>query len=120
ATREALAAFSDHGVVSVGERHNKVMRVGGLGRGDNFPLAGIGRAIADVVRNGAVEQVWFLEHHADLSPQPANVIVTDVDVVDQDLPVGYIVEPAKQIDECTLSGTTGSAQSDHLVRLNRE
>lgn len=83
AAREALPAFADDGVITIGEADDEVVRIGRLGRANDLFQCGIRVAIANVLGDGAVEQVWLLQHHAHLPPQPLHVIVADVDAIDR-------------------------------------
>ena len=66
-----LAALADHRVVAVGEADDEVVGVGGRARRDHLVAGRLGVAVADVVGDGAVEQVRLLEHDPDLPPEPS-------------------------------------------------
>ena len=78
------AVFADRRVVAVRKRHDEVMRVGGLGRGDDLVLGRAGLAEGDVVADRAAEQKHVLPDIGDLLAQRVARHVGDVLAVDRD------------------------------------
>ena len=64
---------------------DEVMCVGHLACLDHFFLGDTFPAILDVLFDGAVEEDWFLAHHADLLSQPTHVQVRDLIAIDKNL-----------------------------------
>ena len=94
---------------SVGESHDLVVDEGFLCRLDDFLVGGCGLAVADVLLDGAFEDVVFLKHQSDVLAQELGVVVLQVYSVE-----GYgaaigSVEFVEQIDD---GGFAGSRQSD--------
>ena len=79
---------------------------------------GVGAAVADIVRDGAGEQVGGLEHvpKAALKPElrPGPVVLA----VDVDGPRRGLVEPADQVDDGALARAGLAHQGDGLARLD--
>ena len=74
AARQRVAALADHGVVAVRQPADEVVGVGrARRRRPPAPMRGVRQAVADVVGDGAVEQVRVLQHHPDLAPVAAGV-----------------------------------------------
>src|SRR5882672_2536266 len=67
-TRELGALLAHHSIVSVGLAQDKVVSVGRAGRHHDFGHRRAGLAVADVLRDGPIEQEWLLQHYAYLPP----------------------------------------------------
>ena len=96
------------------------MRAGELGRRDHalHRHAGIGER--DVLADRAVEQHVFLQHDADLAPQPGEVDHREIDAVDQHAPALRHVEPLHQLGERALARARGADDADDLAGLDVE
>ena len=64
---EVGAAFSHHGVVPLGQRHDKVMAAGRFSCSDHILLGSIRTAKTDVIADGVVEQIHILKYHSNVA-----------------------------------------------------
>src|SRR5699024_9126304 len=78
---QAGAVRSDAGVVALGQAADKAVGVGDPGRPDDLLVGGVQLAEADVVGNGAGEQVGVLQHDAQGLAQGVLRDVPHVDAV---------------------------------------
>ena len=91
--------------------HGLLSTIVGVGDAQGFPhlLVGDnlfrGRAVAQIVRDGAGEEVAALGDQPDRRPEPVGVVIADIDVVDQNGAGGHVVEPADQGHQCRLART---------------
>ena len=69
AARNLEAVLADLGIIACGKAHDEIMRMRGLGRGDDFRLGGARLAECDVLTHGGTEQEDVLAHGRDLLPQ---------------------------------------------------
>ncbi len=107
ASRELRAALPDLSVVAPGQPRDELVRVGRLGRGDDLVAARTRRGVCDVVGDAEREQDRLLQDHGELAAQVRELVRPQVDVVEQDLPLGRIVEAGEQADERGLAGAGG-------------
>ena len=84
AAGQLQAVLADRRVVAVRERHDEVVRVGGLGGGDDLVLGRARLAERDVVADRAVEQEHVLPDIGDLLAQRVARHLRDVLPVDHD------------------------------------
>ena len=96
AARERVAAFADDGVVAVGEAHDELVGIGGLGRRDDLLHCRPRLAVGDVVPDGDREQERLVEDEADLGPQALERVLAHVAPVDQQLARGYVIGAVEQ------------------------
>ena len=59
----------------------------------DFCLAGVRTGIGDVFPNAGREEYRILEHDGELVPQVGQLVLAQIDAVEQDLPVGGVIEP---------------------------
>ncbi len=78
------AVLADRRIVAGRKAHDEIVRMRGLGGGDDLRLAGIEPAERDVLADRAAEQVHDLADIGDLLPQRAARHRGDVLAVDQD------------------------------------
>ena len=91
------------------------MRVGQLGGGDTLFIGGIQLAVADILHDGAGEQVDILQNHAQGAAQVGLGDLVDVDIVIADLAVGDVIEPVDQVGDGGLAGTGSADEGDLLA-----
>ena len=120
AARQACPAFADHRLVAVGQRLDEVVRVGGAGGGGEVRLAGVGAAEAEVVLDGAVEQVGVLRHHGDHLPHGARVERAQVMPADPHRAALRVVQAEQQANDGGLAGAAGSDDADAFSGGNAE
>ena len=99
---EVGAAFSHHGVVPLGQRHDEVMAAGRFGRGDHFLLSGVRAAEADVIADGVVEQVHILKYHGNVAQEAVAGHLPDVMAAHDDASLIHIIKPGQQCAEGAL------------------
>lgn len=86
ATRELDTALADHGVVLVGQRRDKVVCVGLLGRLLDLGLAHVvvQRAQGNVLADGRGKEDGLLLHERNLGAEPLEVELLGIDAVQRD------------------------------------
>ena len=99
---------------------DKPICIGQLGRPDALLIGGIQLAIADVLHDGAGEQVGLLEHDAQGVPQIGLGDLIDVDAVVTDLAVGNVVEPVDEVRNGGLAGAGSAHEGDLLAGMGIE
>jgi len=103
--RYVRCLFVDHGVVSIRQGHDEVVRLRHLRSPYDFLLCGVLFSVGYVLPYRAVEQPRVLQDHAEAPPQIVLVDVPDVYPIEFDAAFLYFVEPHQQIDQRGLSGT---------------
>ena len=93
------------------------MRIGQLGRRDDFLLARFRLAIADVIADRTGEQMRVLQHDAQRSAQVCLLDQLDVDAVISDRSFLDIIEAVDQIGDRRLAGAGRADERDLLTRI---
>ena len=93
------------------------MGIGQLRRLDAVLIRSIQLAVADVVHDGAGEQVGLLEHHAQGPPQIGLGDLVDVDVVVADFAVGNVIEAVNQVGNGGFARAGGAHKGDLLAGM---
>ena len=75
---------------------------------------------ADVLRDGAAEEVHVLQHEAEERAQLVQVHLAHVDAVHQDPPARHVVEAQEQVDQRRLPRAGGADDPDALPRPDLE
>ena len=119
ASRQAMAALADHGVVAVGQGHDHVVDLGGPAGLDQLHVRGLGAGEAQVLGDRVVEEVGVLRHHTDGGPQGVEGEVADVVAVDAEHALGDVVEARDQRRERGLARTRRADEGDELTGLDR-
>ena len=114
----AAAELLGIGLESVGQLHDLVVDVCLAGGTDDVVVGGGGAAVLDVVLDGAVEDMVFLEHQSDVVSQPAGVPVGEFDAVEADGAVLGLVELVEQVDDGALAGSAESHEGGNLARFD--
>ena len=96
-------------------RLNELCSVCYLGRPSDLGVFCIGFPIENVLRYGVIEQGRLLHDQAHGFSERYNVPLSDIDAINQDLALGYIVEPENQSDGGRLSASGLSNKGDGLV-----
>ncbi len=94
------------------------MRAGQFGRFLDLRLGWLQPAVADVLADGAREQVRRLQHHADARLDGVQRQVGVVMPADQDAPAFGLIEAAQQVDDGGLAAAGGAHQGDGLAGLD--
>ncbi len=117
---EALAAFADARLVSLREHRDELVRMRRARRGLDLGQRRVGTAVRDVVRDRVVEEHGVLRDQADVAAQRPQRHVADVEVVDEDGPVGHVVEARQQVDERRLARAAEADDGDDLAGIDPE
>ena len=112
--------LADRRVIAEWKRHDEVVRVGRLGRGDDFGFARIGTADRDVVADRAAEQEYVLSDIGNLPTQRLARNRSDVLPVDQDGAIANIVEPQHEIEHGRLAAAGWTHQRRDLAGFGGE
>ena len=113
---QTVTTLADDGVVAFRQFQNKFMRAGKLGRGDHA-LDRHGRiGKRDIVADRSVEQHIFLQHDADLPPQPGGIDHREIDAVHEDAAALRHIEPLHQLRERALARAGRTDDPDDLAR----
>ncbi len=115
ALRELRAVAGDHGVIALRQAPDEAVRVGELGRRDALLVGGVKPAVADVVHDGAGEQVRVLQHDAQGPAQVRLPDLVDVDPVVADLAVLDVVEAVDQVGDRGLARARCAHEGDLLA-----
>ena len=96
AAGEPAAALADDRLIALVEPlDDEPMGVGLFGGGDDLGVAGVRRAVADVVQHRVVEQRGLLGDQAGHAAEIADPQVADVDAVQPHGAVGGVVKPRR-------------------------
>ena len=74
----------------------------------------------DIVAHRAVEQHVFLQHDADLPPQPGEIDHGEIDAIDQDAAALRHVEPLDELGKRAFARAGGTDNADDLAGRNIE
>ena len=103
AGREAVAPFADVGIPAVFQLFDDGIGRDRSGRRLDFLIGRVEAAVADVLHDGAGEEVGALEDVAEGGVEPELAALPVVFAVDQDLPRGRLEEPAGEVDKGRLA-----------------
>ena len=117
ALRQVRAVALDHGVVAVGQALDEAVGAGGLRGFDDLFVGGVEAAVADVLHDGAAEQVGILQDHGDVLSQHVALDVLDVDAVDGDRAGINVIEAVEQVGNGGLACAGGADEGDLLAGL---
>ena len=120
ALTEVGAVAGDHGLVAVGQAADEAVGVGGLCRGDALLVGGVQTAVADVVHDGAGEQVGVLKDGALTEPQGVLLDVPDVDAVAGDHAALDLIEPVDEVGDGGLARAGGADEGDLLAGVGKD
>ena len=112
--RQFQPAFTDLGIVAIGQRHHKVMDLGRPRRLLDLFARRIRVAVGNVVIDRVVEQHGILRHHANRLMQAGLRHITDILPVDANGTAGDVIEPEQQPPHGRLATARGSDQGDPL------
>mmetsp|Transcript_25816 Transcript_25816/g.85050 ORF Transcript_25816/g.85050 Transcript_25816/m.85050 type:complete len:268 (+) Transcript_25816:988-1791(+) len=121
AARKHASAEAHLRAVAVGEAvHHKAVRVRRPRRLLDLVLRGALLAVANVLRDGALEEHRLLPHQPKLGAEPAQVERADVDTVEGDRAALRVIEALEQRDESRLAAAGRATQRHRLPRADRE
>src|SRR5262249_46796724 len=106
---ESRAPFANDGAVTLRKAHDEIVGQRGSGGGLDALGRNAGKARANVVPDGVVEQDVFLGDHSDLLPERSNGHIANVEAIDANVPGRYFVKARDEIDQ---GGLSGSARTD--------
>jgi len=75
--------------------------------------AGLGKG--DVVTDGAVEKVVFLEHNTHLTPEPRDIDHREISAIDEHAPAFRDIEPLHQLGEGRFARAGRTDDADYLA-----
>ena len=78
----------------------------------------MGLAIGYVLSNGAEKQKWLLQHQPNVLPVVCYGVGANVDPIDQNCPLRYVVKAANQVHQRALARAAVAHQTDHLTGGN--
>ena len=116
AAREAHAALAHHGVVAFRQSGDELVDVGRPRRLLQLAGGGLGPGHAQVVGDGAVEQVHVLGHHRDVPAQHVERNGADVPAAQQDPSLLRVGEAQHQRHQGGLAGAAGAHHAELLAR----
>ena len=93
---ELVAAFTDTGIVAAFDFGNELVGIDHFGGGFDFGIGRFKTTVANVFADGAFEEVWCLQHDAELRLEPGEAAFAVVGAIDQDLTGNGFVETADQ------------------------
>jgi hypothetical protein len=102
-TRQAAAALAEHGLVSLRQLFDELVRLREPRRRFHFTAFDARPAVGDVRLDRVAEQVRLLEHERHLLADRVERRVRDIHPVDRDPPPLRVVEPRQQVDERALA-----------------
>ncbi len=114
------AVGGDHGVIALRQAADEGVGVGDAGGGLNLLHGGVQLAKADVIGDGAGEEVGVLEDHAQGAAQVVLSDVLHVDAVIGHLSLLDVVESVDEVGDGGLAGAGGAHESDLLAGLGKE
>ena len=115
---KAVSALADVGIIALLELQDEILRVDQPGGLLDFLVGRVQTAIADVLADGAGEQVRLLKHIAQMRLKPQLRALAVVHAVDQDASLGRLIEAADQVYDGALSAARFAHQRDGLARLH--
>lgn len=106
------AALTEFGFVTVGERHNEVVRLRRFCSVFDFLVRCVFVAPKQVLPYRAAEQHVLLKHHCDGISEFVKLVVLDVDAPDLHLAVQNVVKSGNQLDESGLCRAGSAYDTD--------
>ena len=113
---EVCAVSMQHGLVAVRETADEAVGVGQFCRRLHLFIGGIQFAEADVIGDGAGEQIGLLQDNAEGPAQVRLFDLVDVDIVIADFTALDIVETIDQVGDRRLAGAGRTDEGDFLAR----
>ena len=80
-TGKKSATLADHGIITVGQFHDEIVRKSDAGGSLNLFVAGIGTAVGDVVPHRVIEEHSLLSYQGDLTAQTGDAGIPQIDAV---------------------------------------
>ena len=114
ALREVGAVVRELGLVALGQTGNEIIRTGQARGFDALLVACVQPPVANVLHDGAGEEVGLLQHDAERAAQILLLDLVDVDRVVADLAVGDVVEAVDEVCDGGLA-RAGRADEGHLL-----
>ena len=113
---QRAGADTYHGIVALGEAEDEVVGVGGLGGRDHLGTGRLGIGVADVVHDGAAEDVDLLGYDGHVAAEGVHLDILDVHAVNGDGAADGVVHTG---DEVGNGGFTraGVSHQTHVVAL---
>ena len=105
---EAGASFADRCLITVGQRHDKVMAAGFLCDCYDFILACVRSAKPDIVLDGVLKEIHILKYDGEILEKAAAGIFPHIPAAERDLSFLHIPETGDQTDQRGFSGAGGT------------
>ena len=103
---------TDLRVVSVGERGDKIVRVGHAGCLLDLFLGRVGISVADVLCDRCGKQRRFLADITNQAPEMTDVDILDVDTIELDRSFQWIIEAFEHLHDSRLATTTAKEKGE--------
>src|SRR5262249_49490884 len=103
-------------LVTLGQRGDTLVQVGGASSRLDFGAAGAGPSVGDVLPDAEREQERFLQHQGDLRTEALQLEVADVVAVNGDAALPGIEEARPQAHQRCLARSGGADKGDSLPR----
>ena len=96
-------SLSDIGIVSVWELHDKLMRIGILGRRNDFLSCRSRFSVGNILKYSSGKQIDVLLYHTNLSTQTLHRKLADILAIHTDPSLRHIIEARNQRAKCRFS-----------------
>ena len=120
AAGQLRALLAHHGIETVGEFRKQMGTFGSLHGFEDFAVSGIELSHAHVVADGAIEEEHVLADETDLRAEAGDRDVAQVDAIEEDDALGWIIETQNQLQESGFAATASSHDDDKLAVGNFE
>ena len=114
------AAFAYLGIITVRHRQDILMDIGCPGCLPDFLHGRFRHSVADILRDGPVEQESILQHRGYTLPQAFQRHPADIMAVNQNPARSRFIKAGNQLGQCGFAHSRGSHQRQHLSGLTVE
>ena len=109
ALAQVAAAREEQRIISIGQLHDEVMRIGKLGGSFDLLVRGIQPAVANVLPDRCREYISILKHDPQLTAQTVLVQLADIAAIYGDYAIINLIEAGEEIDN---GGFAGACRAD--------
>ena len=118
--RDVGAALLDHGLVTVRQLVDKLVRAGELAGAHQLCIVGLGVTPAQVLGDGAAKELVFLQYHGHLAAQRIEVVVAHIDAAHAHGARGDVIETGDEVHKARLGRTRAADDAHDLAALDGE
>ena len=111
----AATELERHRVEAVGQLHDLIVDIGLPCRSHHILVGSLRMAVLDILLDGAVEDMIFLKHEADMVAQPLGIPLVQLYTVETDGARIGMIELVEQVDERALPCPTESDEGRNLA-----